>query len=419
MSAHNFPCVADTTILAVSRIFLYLSRVPDLRSSLARIKEMTDFLRRVTTQTLNSDCRTLRMRIAANLVNCDDNKAFLCETPAFLETLLRVAHQETTDLAREYACLAISDLASSPANQKVMAENDKLLGALVKMVLVEKVASARESAITAVQNLAYTKENRSRLVTYKDGIVLEALRKALSGDDNDKARRRAAGAMTNLACSETAEIMGDHKGLLDTLGIVSTKDINPEVQSRAAMALTKLAASISMDMDCHETLLDALVVASLSKASNNVAAVLRVKARDPENREKLARHPGVLDTLADICTSATSELKDKDNSMRALMHLTNESGNRKIMCNKKILEAMVQSASMEGSKMDEIRDSAIKAMERLATEFSNRAYMAKHPGVLTVIAKATEREAKLESAGSKTEHAFLAKPLLMSLLVAM
>lgn len=378
-----------------------------------------DAVKRVATSILTPECRVVRMRIAVNLINCDDNKARLLENPGLLDVILRVAHQDQSDLAREYAGLALMDLASAPANQVPMAKDEKLLGTLVKIVLVEKVASARESAITAIQNLAFTKENRTRLVRYREGIVLEALRKALSDDANDKARRRAAGALTNLACDETAEVMGSHKGLLDTLAVVSTKDINKEVQIRAAMALTKLAASISIKMSSHESLLDALVVASLSPVSNSVSAVLRVKARDPENRERMARHPGILDTLADICISPGSDVKDKDNAMRALMHLTNESGNRKSMCNRKILEALVKGASMDGPKTEEIRDSAIRAIERLATEFSNRAYMARHDGLLVAVAKATEREAKLEDAGTKTEHAFLAKPLLMSLLVAM
>jgi hypothetical protein len=407
----------DISILNISKIMLCISKVPELRMNLARNKGILDAVKRVATSTLNPECRVVRMRIAANLINCDDNKAMLLENQGFLDAILRIAHMDQSDLAREYAGVALMDLASAPANQ--VPKDEKLLGTLVKMVLVEKVASARESAITAIQNLAFTKENRTRLVRYKEGIVLEALRKALSGDKNDKARRRAAGALTNLACDETAEAMGSHKGLLDTLAVVSTKDENKEVQTRAVMALTKLAASITIKMPSHESLLDALVVASLSPVSNSVSAVLRVKARDPENRGRMARHPGVLDTLADICISPRSDTKDKDNAMRALMHLTNESSNREAMCNKKILDAMVKGASLEGPNTEEIRDSAIRAIERLATEFSNRAYLARHDGLLVAVAKATEREAKWEDAGTKTEHAFLAKPLLMSLLVAM
>jgi hypothetical protein len=414
---------ADVSILNITKTFLYISRVNELRVNLARHQGILDASRRVATSILNPDCRVARIRIVANLVNCEENKSLLLEHEGLLDSLLRVAHLDLSDTAREYAGVALMDLASAPANQIPMAKNEKLLGTLVKMVLIEKVPATRESAITALQNLAFTKENRSRLVVFKQGIVLEGLKKALIGDKNfdknEKARRRAAGALTNLACDETAEQMGSHKGLLDTLAIVATKDDIREVQIRAAMALTKLAASITFKMACYETLLDALVVASLSPAANSVSAVLRVKARDPENRESMARHPGILDTLADICIDSGSDIKDRDNAMRAIMHLTNESSNRKAMCNKTILDALVKGASLNEPQLDEIRDSAVRAIERLATEFSNRPHMARHDGLLQSIAKATEREAKLEEAGVKAEHAFLAKPLLMSLLVAM
>lgn len=410
---------ADVSILNITKTLLYISRVSDLRVNLARHQGMLNALQRVATSILNPDCRVARIRIVANLVNCEENKTLLLEHEGLLDSLLRIAHLDLSDSAREYAGVALMDLASAPGNQVALAKNEKLLGTLVKMVLIEKVASTREAAITALQNLAFTKENRSRLVAFKQGIVLEALKKALSSDKNDKARRRAAGALTNLACDETAESIGLHKGLLDTLAIVSTKDDNQEVQARAAMALTKLAASITIKMSSYETLLDALVVASLSKAANSVSAVLRVKARDPENRESMARHPGIIDTLADISINSGSDLKDRDNAIRAIMHLTNESSNRKAICNKKILGALVVGASLDEPATEEIRDSSIRAIERLATEFSNRAFMARHEGLLVAVAKATEREAKLEESGAKAEHAFLAKPLLMSLLVAM
>jgi hypothetical protein len=188
--------------------------------------------------------------------------------------------------------------------------------------------------------------------------------------------------------------------------------------------------------------------------ANSVSAVLRVKARDPENRLAMAQHKGILDTLADTCTNNAKAslsaswsqrnldaVKDRDNAMRAIMHLTNESKNRKTMCTKPILTALVEGANisdddiLNNKQLEEIRDSAIRAIERLATETSIRSIMARHDGLLVAIAKATEREAKLEvsmggryttapgtpGGNSTTEHhhAFLAKPLLMSLLVAM
>ena len=89
------------------------------------------------------------------------------------------------------------------------------------------------------------------------------------------------------------------------------------------------------------------------------------------------------------------------------------------MCSKKILQALVDGANLSKPGTEEIRDSAVRAIERLATEHSNRAFMARQEGLLEAIARATAREAKLEESGAKPEHAFLAKPLLMSLLVAM
>merc|ERR1712232_186548 len=117
--------------------------------------------------------------------------------------------------------------------------------------------------------------------------------------------------------------------------------------------------------------MDALVVASLSNANNPVSQVLRVKARCKKNRYSMARHPGILDTLSDICVDSNYEIPDRENAMRALMHLTNEESNRKIMCKKSVLNALVTGAGLEGGKWLEISESAIVSLERLATEHSN------------------------------------------------
>jgi hypothetical protein len=584
MKRHN----ADVSLLNTTKVLLYLSRVPDLRQHLARQPSLLDALCRVgnnlnksnnsnnnvNTITLNGEeARVTRVRIIANLVNEEENKPLLLVHVVgkggggngLLDALLRIAHMDPNERSREYASVALMDLASSPQNQIIMTKNERLLATLVKMVLVEGGGNKstttstmtnsssttingvvgtpiRESAITALQNLAFTKENRIRLVLFKNGIVLEALLNVLNGSssssstnndpsssvvvgsNDNKSRRRAAGALTNLACDETAEIMGRHSKLLQTLAIVSTKDPSPEVQIRSAMALTKLAASLTIRMDyadndndvqqqqennqdtttvlshhhhrdgssstysssssrsssvsvpsalkqqqqqqggnddttanggttgctssLYSTLLDALVVASLSPVSNSVSAVLRVKARDPENRFIMAHHPGILDTLADMCLNlnntnsnlinkvhnnnngngnnnnndnVTNVIKDRDNATRALMHLTNESKNRTTMCTSTVLDALVKGASITDDEIDmitsppsttnsnnensatrqaleDVRGSAVRALERLATEFPNRNKMAHHNGLLVAIAQATERESKLEQA---------------------
>jgi hypothetical protein len=426
------------TVISISKCLLHFAACLDLRPALLRQEGMLESLCRVAadltlskskvpmqipqldfTIPLPLECRLLRLELATLLANCEANKLLLFEKEGFVDGLVKCAHLDKSDLIRQYAGTTLMELASSPSNQVPMAKDNQVLGILVKMVLVEQGAVVRDAVITALQNLAFAKENRSRLVAFKGGVLLEALKQALSLDADHKARRRAAGALTNLVCAETANHMGMHKGLLDTLAIVSTKDTNPDVQTRASLALTKIANCITARMECHEALLDALVVASLSKASNSISAVLRVKARDATNREVMARHPGVVDTLCDICLSEGANVSDKDNAMRAIMHLCNEPKNRIVLCTKTVLEALVNGANYFDPDLEEARDSAVRALERLGTESSNRELMARHEGLLTTVAKAVEREAEWEESGKESEHGYLAKPLLMSLLVSM
>lgn len=409
----------DKNILNITKTLTYFSRIPELRSSLGDFAGMMEALARVSTVQLTPHSRTCRMRLTANLANCDYNKPHFLEVPGLIEAILRIAALDSTDAAREYASNTLMDLAECRENQIPMCNNNKLLGTLVKLVVTESTPETREAAITAIQNLAFCQENRMRLVSFSSGIVLEALKKNLSADKNDKARRRAAGALTNLACEQTAEKLGNHRGLLDMLAIISSKDESTEVQSRASMALKKMATNITVKMSCYGVLLDALVMASSSSHSSALSVILRIKARDPENRESMARHPGVLDALARICIAEDLPLNDRDHAMRAIMHLTNDNQNCKIMCQTFILNALVVGASMD-VKANEITESAIIALERLATEVSNREIMARHDGLLTAVAKATEREAKPIASGKETSpRERLAKPLLMSLLVAM
>jgi hypothetical protein len=455
------------TILNISKILFYLSRCELLRASLAREKGLLQAISRaVTSRSLNPECRLVRMQTAAQLSHSNANKEIMYQHQGLVDNLLRAGHFDASDPTRQEIAVTLVNLASASANQVDMANNDTVLATLVKMVLLETNPATREATVAALQNLAYNKACRRRMVTFRDGIVLQALKKALSNDLHARARRRAASALTNLVAADTGEAIGNYKGLLDTMALVSTKDSNLEVQSRTALALCKLSNFITSQMQCYETLLDALVVSSLSSAPNNVSSVLRIKARDPANRETLANHPGVLDTLADLVVSEGTDLKDRQNALRTIMHLTNEPRNHKIMCSSTILDALVVGSTLEsprdedglhtpeccsisehdkgmdmtidsgdrninvdhsyaqsaGTNWEMARDSSIRALERLATETSNRPIMARHDRLIVTVARAVEREVKLQtgSRGAPPDAAnCLAKPLLMSLLLAL
>ncbi|KAL7466523.1 hypothetical protein ACHAXS_011453 [Conticribra weissflogii] len=422
--------LADECISNISKVLLHMTRISELRMPLVGHPGMLAALERVSTLPLTMESRVLRMRILANLANAEGNKVMIFERSSLLEAVMKIATLDKSDSAREYASAIMMDLASCSANQVPMARIEKVLATFVKLAVVEDKVETREYAVSGLQNLAFEKKNRMQLVSYGSGVVIEALKKTTSSDTNDKTRRRSAGALTNLACDGTAEKMGNHDGLLNTLAEVSVNDTNREVQQRAALALTKLANSVTVKMKCWGALLDALIQASqCSSADGIVSAMFRVKTRSEENRTSMAKHPMLLITLAQMCLRSedcepsSADHKDRENATKAIAHLANDPLNHKLICNEHILAALVHGASLGGQEAVVTRDAAILAMERMAMEHSNRPMMARYPGMLVTIAKATEREMHEELNGnpisSPTGQPRLAKPLLMSLLVAM
>lgn len=412
----------------ISNVLLYMTRISELRTLLAGHPGMLGALERVGS-VAGEENRILRMRILANLANSENNKTLIFERQTLLESVMKVAGLDKSDKVREYASAVLMDLASCPANQVAMARMDKVLATFVKLAIVENKVETREYAVSGLQNLAFEKRNRVQLVTYGKGVVVETLKKTISFDSNEKTRRRSAGALTNLACDDTAEKMGSHDGLLQTLSKVSALDSNMDVQQRATLALTKLANSVTIDMSCWGALLDALIDASrCTVADGIVSAIFRVKTRSEENRIGMASHPRLLETLAELCLVSQEapdkldSIKDCENATKAIAHLANEPENHKIICRAQVLAALVHGASLPPPQAV-TRDAAILALERMAMEHSNRPMMARFPKMLVTIAQATERELKEEISGMQvsmgTGQPRLAKPLLMSLLVAM
>mmetsp|Transcript_12218 Transcript_12218/g.28783 ORF Transcript_12218/g.28783 Transcript_12218/m.28783 type:complete len:757 (+) Transcript_12218:409-2679(+) len=422
--------MAEAIIANISRILLHMTRISELRVPLVGHQGMLTTLERVGTLPLSAENRILRMRLLANLANSEGNKIVIFERSTLMEAVMKVGTLDKSESAREYSSAILMDLSSCQGNQIAMAKMEKVLATLVKLAIVEAKTETREYAVSGLQNLAFEKRNRMQLVSYGSGVVVEALKKTTSSDPNDKTRRRSAGALTNLACDQTAEIMATHQGLLEALAQASVSDSSREVQQRTALALTKLANSVVVTMPCWDSLLSALVVASRCTASDGiVSAMFRVKARSEENRVSMANHPGLLEALAEYCLRASENgesrvmLRDCDNASKAIAHLANEPRNHKIICSKYVLSALVNGASLDGPAGTVTRDACVLSMVRMAMEHSNRPMMARFPGMITSIAKATEREMKEENdmnaSPTSTGQPRLAKPLLMSLLVAM
>jgi hypothetical protein len=491
----------NKSVQHIGRILISLSRSSEFRSVFYQNHDLVKGLTQISlfnilgnvndieAQTVNSECRLCRLDVLANLIkhSSNEDRVVLYQFDCFVGTLLRYANFDPVHAIRQAAAWCILELTHAPGNSFSMAQNAKVVGTLVKMILLEErattssssypIASTRESALTALQNIAFDRLNRSRIVQFKSGLVLEALKKVLTSDIDAKTRRRAAGTVVNLVGEDTAELMVSYKGLPDTLALVATQDDNTDVQNRAALSLTKLAVHVAdLQGDVSElsanylTVLDALVVASLSKAHcTRVTTVIRSLARNHvTHRPLLARHDGVVDTLVDVIQASvvdigsqkgivnndfgdindrkrSSTVSDRANAIHAMAHLVNsDDATRQLLCNRRTLVTAV----VHATQTLDTQDMAVLVLERLAIVPSNRFTLAHCNGLLVAVAEAVERENRREKhrkngvatgtspssenrydnedecsnngkSVSKGSGAYLAKPLLMSLLLAM
>lgn len=277
-----------------------------------------------------------------------------------------------------------------------------------------------EHVAMALQTLAFSKENRIRLVNHEKGLVVDALLNCVRNRSNVSVRRRAAGALMNLACHETAVQLSGHLSMLSTLAMAATNDpsLDSEVMSRAASALSKISDCITRDMaPSHSNLLSALVKASSGRNVDIVTAIFRYMARDEGNREVMAKHGGLVEALGTIVLREMASKRARENAAKTLMHLANSDENRLIMTYSRVLDNFVRVLHLEGEEIVKMRDSAITALARLAADPANRKLMARHDGLLVAMAKAVEFEIRRETKDSNAVT--IAKPALVTLLMSL
>merc|ERR1740124_1809592 len=176
---------AEVSILNITKVLLYFSRVAKLRDPLARHPDLLSALTRIGTAALNPDSRVLRMRVIANLSSFEDNKMLMMEHDGLIPAVLKVAALDLSEGAREFASACLMDIAWSPNTQVELAKNEKLLSTLIKLAVTDDKDETRVYAVTATQKLAFRKENRTIMVHYSNGAVLEALKKIICIRTND------------------------------------------------------------------------------------------------------------------------------------------------------------------------------------------------------------------------------------------
>jgi hypothetical protein len=304
------------SVVSVTRIFLYFSRVPDLRQILAQQPGVLAMLNRVSSKALHGQgmeqCREDRMKVLANLCNCNTNKSLIFENSSLMNSLHKVAFQDESVHVREYAAACLMDLSSSETIQVPMASSNNIVQALLKLSRKNESDSTREYAVTAIQNICFQRENRIQIINFESGVFLGLLTTIMMSDRSKVTRRRAAGALTNLACSNTASRMANYPHLMESTAKVCALDPCPEVQHRACRALTKISCHIDSSMQCYMTVLDSLIRAASSSNATGIPMVLRIMSRQPSNRAIMGQQPGMMELLYSIASSKAHSESERE-----------------------------------------------------------------------------------------------------------
>mmetsp|Transcript_48938 Transcript_48938/g.72750 ORF Transcript_48938/g.72750 Transcript_48938/m.72750 type:complete len:545 (-) Transcript_48938:403-2037(-) len=297
---------------------------------------------------LETSRRIDAVAIIVNLACAEENKVALAKHPMLLDEVMRLANADPSRQSREHASMVIMNLAYHDHNKEVMAEREEILDTLV-ILMGDSSPHTRRYASAALFTLACVLSNTARMVSHREGGILEALRIVLLEDPLDEARTNAAEALFNMARNnndETIEQMSNHPGLLESLADRVAKDRNVDVKNYAARALEWLAADIHYPSISHSVLLGALIQASVWTETISIAEAFRTQASLVENRQPMAVYPGLLRALANMAL-----LTDYDH--------------------------------------EHLRECAVSAIERLTTVVENRQIMAKHEGIMTALTKAT------------------------------
>ena len=231
---------------------------------------------------LAREMRSIQLRSLANLSHEKGNKVLMMNFPTLISALIKSITRSEKE--KEYVGILLMNLSVERVNQISMVSDYEgdIINALVKLTQANSSETV-DYASMAIENLAYSKKNRIPLITQEGGIILDALLDLVQNRPDlhnrlESVRRRATGALMNLACPETAQIMGSHPKLLFVLSMIASSDAPGEVASRSSSALLKISSEITVSMPEFAVLLSALVNASASPNIDIITVIIRQKA---------------------------------------------------------------------------------------------------------------------------------------------
>jgi hypothetical protein len=244
----------STAIKASCMVIARYASVPTALVPLAQHRGLLSMLKRVSTSTVVDDARFSALWTISNLAYDSDNMVMIACHPGLVDALVDIASNDSSFEARNHAMKAIANLAWRPENKIPLSERPHLLDAMVALI-GSSITKTRRHAAKALRFLSdTTSQEKVRLCQHGDKIILSSLLKRANNDADRSVRECAATAISNLVCEETAELMGNFPGLLQTLSRIAVMTERGNAPTLAGEALCSLAELITQDMQCYQDL---------------------------------------------------------------------------------------------------------------------------------------------------------------------
>jgi len=285
-----------------------------------------------------------------NLAAAEENRITMLTTPGLVDNIARIVQNERSEVARQCSALALMNLSNGDKNHVPEMASELLLETLVTLIN-DELPETRRNAAVALFNVACADENTLRVARYKDGVILGALLEIIKNDDADDSRAEAAETLFNMSCSdaeETTDRMANHPGLLENLAdVLHSPRASIDVKLYCAATLRRMAEIIRTPMMSQGPLLSALVRAASWTRTSDIAEAFDAHADPAENRLAMAEHHGLLNGLSGLAQLSSG-----------------------------------------GAESDQIKDAALRCIEKLARDEVAQNLLSSNVGIMTALTQA-------------------------------
>mmetsp|Transcript_20259 Transcript_20259/g.30383 ORF Transcript_20259/g.30383 Transcript_20259/m.30383 type:complete len:500 (-) Transcript_20259:1183-2682(-) len=253
----------DTCLQSATRILFLYARVQSLTEAMAQHKKLLSLcitLIKYPIDVVPFEAQHNVLFILANMACCRSCVLTLSSYDSLMDTVAYAADQNRVTTATEktswaeyyqplrFNCTAfrcLLNLSHPKENKITMVGKDGLLRSIAYVIglqtsqwvgipqtLNDMATQTRRFAMSTLRNIASAPpEQKYRLCSFKNGILLDALCTAAQDDHDPVAKEKSFAVIFNLVCSNTVEILTMHPQLLELLvdAVASSHPRHPHV----------------------------------------------------------------------------------------------------------------------------------------------------------------------------------------------